>query len=203
MLLQVVAPSCALTTVILVSLVILTIMPDILFFRSNPPADGPSSADAAAGIAVPVEMWTPRLGQIRPRGMPRFPYAVWWLFHYAGVFRSDQYRIFLVREGGTVVHRSCVFPPFFRFPFMGPRDVQVGDVWTQENRRGQGLSVATLRHIAERYADRCVWFLCDESNQASARLARSAGLQLVGVGAREPRFGLGMLGQFVLRASAK
>jgi GNAT superfamily N-acetyltransferase len=178
-------------------------MPDILFFRSNPPAPGAGSAHVSAGAAVPLEIWTPRLGQVRPQGMPRFPYAVWWLFHYAGVFRNDQYRIFLVREEGAVVHRSCVFPPFFRFPFMGQRDVQVGDVWTLESRRGKGLSAATLGHIAERYTDRSVWFLCEESNQASARLARSAGLQLVGVGAREPRFGLGMLGQFVLRASAK
>jgi len=173
-------------------------MPDILFFRSNP-----GSNPELATTRTPVEVWVPQLSQTRPEGMQRFPYAVWWLFHYVGVFRNDQYRIFLVREGRAVVHRSCVFPPFFRFPFMAPGDVQVGDVWTLEARRGRGLSSAALKHIVASYADRSVWFLCEEGNQASAALARSAGMQLVGIGAREPRFGLGMLGQFVLRASAK
>jgi RimJ/RimL family protein N-acetyltransferase len=178
-------------------------MPDILFFRSSPLPAHPGPAHVLDFTSTSLEVWTPGVAQTHPKGMPRFPYLVWWLFHYAGVFRNDQYRIFLVRDGASVVHRSCLFPPFFRFPFMGPRDVQVGDVWTSEGRRGQGLSAATLRQIIDCYADRSVWFLCEEGNKASARLASRAGMQLVGVGAREPRLGLGVLGQFVLRAPAK
>jgi GNAT superfamily N-acetyltransferase len=173
-------------------------MPDILFFRSSASArTGAPPAGIEAGGAT-LEVWRPRLLHPHPPGLRWLPYAVWWGFHYAGVFRNDQYRMFLLREQGRIVHRSCVFPPFFRFPFMAREDVQVGDVWTAEDRRGRGLSAATLRHIIASYPDRRIWFLCERSNVASARLAASAGMQLAGVGCRRPRLGLGVLGQFVL-----
>lgn len=178
-------------------------MPDILFFRSNAPAGGdtqpqPAPMPAATIGDASLEVWRPSPSRVRPEGLPWFPYIVWWGFHYAGVFRNDHYRVFLLRQQGRIVHRSCVFPPFFRFPFMERGDVQVGDVWTAPERRGQGLSVATLKHIVAGFRDRHVWFLCERTNLASARLAGSAGLQLVGVGSRRPRLGLGVLGQFVL-----
>lgn len=172
-------------------------MPDILFFRSSAPARG-ANVPTADVAETSLEVWRPGIFHPRPAGLRWFPYAVWWGFHYAGVFRNDQYRMFLLREQGRIVHRSCVFPPFFRFPFMAAEDVQVGDVWTAEERRGRGLSATTLKHIIASYPDRCVWFLCERTNVASARLAGSAGMRLVGMGNRQPRLGLGVLGRFVL-----
>lgn len=126
------------------------------------------------------------------------PYTVWWVFHYLRIFRNDQYKIFLLREGERILHRSCVFPPYFRFPFMGPDDVQVGDIWTAESSRGQGKGTRMLRYIVHAHAERRVWYLCEADNVASVNLALSGGMKLYARGRREGRLGVGLLGRFVI-----
>lgn len=171
-------------------------MSEILFFRT----DNISAADRDEDSAAPagLEVWQPSPFELKPRGISYLPYTVWWSFHYCGLFKSDRYRIFLVRRGGAVVHRSCVFPPFFRFPFMAPGDLQAGDIWTDPAHRGKGLAVSTLRRIVLEHPQARVWFLCASSNTASANLAKRAGMNLHGVGRRESRFGVGLLGRFVM-----
>jgi hypothetical protein len=147
-----------------------------------------------------LEIWQPKPTKLRPRGLTFLPYVVWWLFHYCGVFGSADYRVFLLREDGRIIHRSCLFPSFFRFPFMSRDDLQVGDVWTAAERRRHGVSTWMLKQILALQPQKVVWFLCDASNSASAALARSAGMELHGVGRREPRFGVAILGRFVIRS---
>ena len=77
-------------------------------------------------------------------------------------------------------------------------DLQAGDIWTDPAHRGKGLAVATLRRIALEYPQARIWFLCASSNIASANLAKSAGMRLHGVGHREARFGVDLLGRFVI-----
>lgn len=176
-------------------------MGDILFFTSRGrPIQSVEETLNPVG-RIDLQVWTPRWFNLKPRQFSFLPYSVWWLFNYVGIFRNDQYRIFLFKEQGKVVHRSCLFPPFFRFPFMAAADVQVGDIWTVETKRGQGLSKAMLKHIMSLYPNTRIWFLCESANQASANLARSAGMQLHGVGRREARFGIGLFGRFVVRSS--
>lgn len=170
-------------------------MSTILFFRSStdaPPID-------TTGGEQRVEEWIPRFNSVRPDGLPVFPYAIWWLFHALHIFSNRSYRIFLVRDGaGRVLHRSGLFPRYFRFPFMAVPDLQIGDVWTAESARGQGLAATTLRHVLTRFPRTAVWFLCQASNEASINLAMSAGLEFQGSGKEQIRRGFKLLKQFVV-----
>ena len=80
-------------------------------------------------------------------------------------------------------------------------DLQVGDIWTAESERRQGLSVVVLNHILNDYQNRTIWFLCEAGNMASESLARSVGMELFGVGRRTSQFGIGVFGQFVVHPS--
>ena len=174
-------------------------MPDILFFRSTGESN-PDASGAAIDTLGPLvaEEWRPSFNSVRPAGLSLLPYAVWWFFDASGVFSNDRYGIFLFRSRGRIVHRSCVFPAYFRFPFMGRGDIQVGDIWTDASERGKGLASAMLRRILATYAGERVWFLCEATNTASANLAKAAGMVLYGTGRREPRLGIGLLGRFVV-----
>jgi RimJ/RimL family protein N-acetyltransferase len=175
---------------------------EVLFF--NAPGGSLPLDDFAAPSpsAEQLDVWQPTLASLRPRGLALLPYAFWWLAHYLRLFRNRRYSVFVLRDGDAIVHRSCVFPPYLRFPFMKPRDVQVGDVWTAADRRGRGLSVATLRRILALHTDTDVWFLCDADNAASIALATRVGMKLYGIGTREPRFGVAFLGRYVIRSRA-
>lgn len=174
---------------------------DILFFRSEGRSGGGGGwIDPPALAGLQLQVWRPSCFDLKPRGLPWLPFATWWFFHYLAIFRSRRYRIAVLTQAGRIVHRSCVFPAFFRFPFMAPRDVQVGDIWTAEAQRGRGLSAAVLKYIIHVNADVDVWLVCSVGNPASVNLARSAGMKLYGRGAREARFGLKLLGRFVVRS---
>jgi RimJ/RimL family protein N-acetyltransferase len=101
-------------------------------------------------------------------------------------------------RGQTLAHRSSVFPRYFRFPFMQPGDLQVGDTWTVETERGRGLAVAGLLTALAWARGRRVWYLTTAANDASTRVARRAGFALVGTGVRRPAFGIGLLGAYQL-----
>jgi len=91
-----------------------------------------------------------------------------------------------------------IFPPFFRFPFMSPHDLQIGLTFTEPAYRGQELALLAIREIVHRLAmpDRRFWYLVEEENQASIRVIEKAGFQCVGRGVKLPRFGLKFLGYY-------
>ena len=170
---------------------------DLLFYAG----DCQEREPAPAGSCQPgtLEVWSPSLRRIVPRGLPLYPFAIWWFFHYLRVFKNRQYKLVLIRHEGRVVHRSTIVPCYFRFPFMRPDDVQIG-VWTEPEYRGLGLTGFALEKAIEltRGASRRIWYIVKEANQSSVRVAEKQGLLFAGRGARVSRFGLRILGKFVL-----
>lgn len=145
-----------------------------------------------------VEIWTPGIMRMRPRGLESSAAMVWWLFDILHVFSNRDYAIAIIRTNGTVVHRSFVFPRFFRFPFMEADDLQIGDTWTAPSARGQGLACAALATIVGHFArpGRSFWYVVESMNPASIRVAEKAGFVLAGSGSRRPRFGVPALAAY-------
>lgn len=171
---------------------------DILFFRIQGGVDRQAPHTLPMALLGGLEIWSPSALKLKPAGLGWFPFCVWWLFHYVRIFRDRTYKIYLLRMDDKIVHRSCIFPAFFRFPIMRLDDLQVGDIWTVESERRLGLSLTVLIQILNDYQNRTIWFLCEATNTASARLAKSAGMELYGVGTRASKFGFGVFGQFVV-----
>ena len=142
--------------------------------------------------------WQPQLTSVRPAGFALVPFAVWWLFHYVGLFFNREYTLAVLYRGGECVHRSCIFPGSFRFPFMQSDDLQIGDVWTAPSERGRGLAATMLAAIGVRFAKpgRKLWYLVHEENLASIRIAEKAGFSLHARGQRAPRWGINALGYY-------
>lgn len=165
------------------------------------------AAVVAGGVVPPdpsgyeFEVWSPTLSRIAPSSTPRTPYVAWWLFDRCHVFRNRDYSVVLGWHRGEVVHRTGVFPGYFRFPFMAHDDLQLGDVWTSPAHRGRGLAVHGLRvamtTLTQR-RDRLFWYLSLETNTASIRAAERVGLVFHAHATRTRRLGLRALGAFEL-----
>lgn len=173
--------------------------PDVLVLATDRPA---TPADVPGGVRV--EVWRPTWRAVRPAGAPLLPAVVWWMFHCARLFGNRDYAVIVVRAGGVAVHRASVFPPYFRFPFMCRHDVQVGATWTEPAHRGRGYARLALEAAVREFAahDRRLWYLVEESNEASVRVAERAGLRRVGRAVRTAPGGVRLLGQFVLVSAA-
>jgi RimJ/RimL family protein N-acetyltransferase len=166
---------------------------DVLFFAAARAGALPPAPDGCV-----VRVWQPAGLQWMPPGVSGMKWIVWRLFQLAGVFASRDYAVVQIWRGSELAHRSSIFPPYFRFPFMQPRDLQVGDTWTRESERGRGLAVIGLETALAWAAGRRVWYLTTSSNEASIRVARRAGFALAGTGVRIRAFGLGLLGAYQL-----
>lgn len=174
----------------------------ILFFAMN------CEAAPHVGALPPgyhAELWRPTLRVARPAGMEGRAPLAWWALHHLHVFANRDYAQLVIRDAaGMLVHRAGVFPRWPRFPFMRASDLQVGDTWTHPAHRGRRLAAVAIREVAVRMAApaRTLWYLTDASNVHSIRAAERAGMRLRGVGTRQPRLGLHLLGAFRLAEGA-
>jgi len=142
--------------------------------------------------------WRPSLTRICPPTLNLYPALIWWLFHLLRIFRNREYGVLLIRHGEEWVHRSVVTPGYFRFPFMKSHDLQAADVWTAECERNKGLASWSLSEIlsADTNRKRCYWYLTEERNGASIRVAERAGFRPAAEGIRTSRCGIQLFGTF-------
>ena len=145
--------------------------------------------------------WRPSLTAICPPGFGFYPFLVWWLLHVLHVFQNREYGVFVIRRDNKWVHRSVVTPRFYRFPFMNSRDLQVGDVWTAEHERGNSLASFALLSILrdEPIRNRTYWYLVDEDNTASIRIAERANFGTAAIGTRTAPCGVRFFGKYQIR----
>lgn len=147
-----------------------------------------------------VELWRPNSTSIMPDGFSKLPFAVWWLMHRFRVFSNREYSIFSIYHGATLVHRSCVFPRYFRFPFMATDDLQIGDTWTAEEHRGKGIATFAIKKLLElkQKPGRRFWYVTEEDNISSSRVVEKAGFVQVGKGQKCDRLGIGLIGSYMM-----
>jgi len=154
-------------------------------------------ASEASTCDYEIEHWKPRWFSFKPKGINICPFIIWWVFHFLGVFHSNIYSVVLIRRlDGRIVHRTCLFPKFFRFPFMDMNDVQVGDILTASGERGKSVASLALRYISEELSPKRIWYITDKCNIASVNLAKKNGFKLEFKAIKVPRFGLRFLGYY-------
>ena len=157
--------------------------------------------DSISQTHFTYQLWKPSFFRLMPSGLTSFTFLVWWLFHRTHLFVNQEYGVILLRDNaGEIAHRSTVTPKYFRFPFMGNDDLQIGDVWTPERYRGKGLAFLALKEVLEAYASQKtkIWYLVEDTNIASIKLAEKLGFVLFGYGERNDFFGIKLLGKYVI-----
>ena len=147
-----------------------------------------------------ISLWRPSVGDIMPPGVHGIPFRVWWLFHNLHLFANQDYAILVIYDRDRLIHRSCVFPRYPRFPFMRDDDLQIGDTWTDPAYRGRGIATLAIREVLIRMArpGRAFWYVVESENVASVRVIERAGFTQLGKSVRTSRLGLRLLGAFVL-----
>jgi RimJ/RimL family protein N-acetyltransferase len=150
------------------------------------------------GEGYTMELWKPGLGALVPPTMSS-RFIVWWLFHCCGILGNGMYRALLVRHKGVVVHRSCLVPRYFRWPFMGKNDLQITSTWTSPDHCGLGLATFALRRLVGGCADgsRSFWYISREDNPASIAVCVRSGFAFYCLMERTHPWGSLLFGRFL------
>lgn len=146
-------------------------------------------------------VWKPGYNSFLSSTGTFYPFFMWFFFHVFKIFRNRNYSIIEIIDNGKVIHRSCILPKFFRFPFMGENDLHITGTWTDENYRGKGLATKTLVYVLMLHKNENIklWYISRQENIASIRVAKKAGFQLFGVGGIVSRFNSRFLGYFSIK----
>lgn len=151
-----------------------------------------------------ISFWKPSLNKIFPSGLSERRFVFWWLMHQSRFFPNRDYSVFLIHQDNKLIHRSCIFPRYFRYPFMKDNDLQIGDTFTDQRYRGKGIATYAILRIVEylKMNNRKFWYIVEEANKSSIRVIEKAGFKKRGSGIRTCRFGLRLLGSFILNDDA-
>lgn len=146
-----------------------------------------------------VEFWYPDWRRIVPPTLG-LKFALWWALHWLRCFRNRNYSVLLIRQSGLIVHRTCLIPTYFRWPFMADGDLQVSSTWTHPGYRCRGLATYALQLAAAQWAreGRKLWYVTHDDNAASLAVCSNIGFRLLDRAARTERFGLRIFGKLVL-----
>ncbi|PHR27868.1 MAG: hypothetical protein COA36_07870 [Desulfotalea sp.] len=144
-------------------------------------------------------LWQPAFAKVYPTGSSLFPFVIWWLFHFLHVFSNKNYAVLLVMHKYKVIHRTLITPKYFRFPFMGNNDLQLGDIWTDPIFRGKGIATSAINYIFSHFSSRDItfWYVVNERNLASVNLAEKVGFSFCGKGKRYSRYGISIIGRYM------
>jgi GNAT superfamily N-acetyltransferase len=146
-----------------------------------------------------IEVWQPGMGRIVPPTLG-LKFALWWLLHWLRLFNNRNYSVLLIRWNGRLVHRTCLIPKYFRWPFMADGDLQVSSTWTHPEHRCRGLATYALQFAASEWAKdgRKLWYVTHDDNAPSLAVCRNIGFLLLDQAIRTERLGLRIFGKMVL-----
>ena len=73
-----------------------------------------------------------------------------------------------------------VVPAYFRWPFMGKKDVQIIYVMTKTEYRGKGLALKMINFALSKLPPDVnkIWYVTDENNLSSQRVAEKLNFRL-------------------------
>jgi ubiquinone/menaquinone biosynthesis C-methylase UbiE len=164
--------------------------PNVLYVTEGPPL-----IDGQLPEGYVYDIWKPNVARAVPPTLPPIT-LLWSLFHFFGLFAGREYCVLFIRQGDEIVHRSCVLPRYFRWPFMAKQDLQVSGTWTAPKCQGRGLAALALAQIVGTMAraGRRFWYISRESNIASIRVCHKVGFRFHSYGVRLSRFQIRYLG---------
>lgn len=133
-------------------------------------------------INLTFKKWSPSLTSIVPPNKP-FIYIIYSFFYFLNIFKKDQYFLLEACMGLEVVSSMLVVPKYFKWPFMSKNSVQFTYIMSHPNFRKKGLA---SRMLYEAYIElkkvgvQDIWYVTDNKNIASNKLASKNGFEKVG-----------------------
>ena len=137
----------------------------------------------------PVPIWG-----LGPEKMISWPHLLYYYLHAVLQGMRGAYRVAAAMDSsGAVAAFAVATGRDFRFPFMGPRDAQLGPVWTAPEYRGQGIATALCRVVLQDLPadpEAHVWWFAWPDKLAAQSAARKLGLSFFGAVHRRRVLGL-------------
>lgn len=128
-----------------------------------------------------VKKWSPGITKYIPPNSS-LSYISFWLAHYFNFFQNRNYSAYAIYDNGKPVCSLVCIPALFKWRFMKPNDLQIKNVFTHEDYRGQGFAYSLVSGALQQLKNKntVFWYMTDEHNTPSQKLCKKIGFEYVG-----------------------
>jgi ribosomal protein S18 acetylase RimI-like enzyme len=134
------------------------------------------------------EVWQPRWNNWLPRDYPK-KYMLFTFFYFCGIFKNNSYYVVSCYKNKKKACSLMIVPKFFKWTFMKKDDVQFIYVKTNKDFRGLGLAsnmlLFSLDFLKKKKFQYDMWYVTDQENLASQKLATKNGFEFVSLGLKK------------------
>lgn len=121
-----------------------------------------------------IEQFIPSFVNLKKHSANRLLYIFWFIITLGG------YKIIYLKKNEIIIHYTHILPKFFKLPFLGFNDLEIGPSWTEEAYRGKGIFPNVIRYIVETFKDekRCFYMFSHVDNKSSQKAIQKAGFDM-------------------------
>ena len=133
-----------------------------------------------------IERFSPTFFTLKKHTANTLLYIFWFLTTFG------KYQIIYLKKDDDILHYTHILPKFFKLPFLGLNDLEIGPSWTKESYRGKGIFPAVINYSVQCFKEkgRSFHIFAHIDNVPSQKAIRNAGFCMWAKGYKTDFFGI-------------
>ncbi len=133
-----------------------------------------------------IEQFSPTFFTLKKHTANKLLYFFWF------IMTLGQYKIIYIKKDDDIIHYTHILPKFFKLPFLGLNDLEIGPSWTKETYRGREIFPAVINYTVQSFKEkgRDFYIFAHIDNIASQKAIKRAGFHMWANGYKTDFFGI-------------
>jgi RimJ/RimL family protein N-acetyltransferase len=121
-----------------------------------------------------VEQFIPTLTRLKKHDANTLLYIFWF------IMTAGKYKIIYLKKEDDIIHYTHILTKFFKLPFLGLNDLEIGPSWTKRSYRGKGIFPGVINYVIQCFGKqgRDFYIFSHIDNQASQKAIKKSGFHL-------------------------
>jgi len=133
-----------------------------------------------------VEQFSPTILSFKQHDANILLYIFWF------IVTMGKYKIIYLKKDDNIIHYTHILPKFFKLPFLGKNDLEIGPSWTKESYRGKGIFPGVINYVIQSFKEkgRKFYIFADIDNISSQKAIEKARFYMCGNGYKTDFLGI-------------
>ncbi|MCK5676913.1 MAG: GNAT family N-acetyltransferase [Flavobacteriaceae bacterium] len=133
-----------------------------------------------------LEQFSPTILNLKKHDANTLLYIFWF------IMTLGQYKIIYLKKDDDLIHYTHILPKFFKLPFLGLNDLEIGPSWTAESYRGKGIFPMVIKYVVETFKEkgRRFYMFAHIDNISSQKAIKKAGFYMWATGYKTDFLGI-------------
>jgi len=121
-----------------------------------------------------IEQFIPTFTRLKKHDANTLLYIFWF------IMTVGKYKIIYLKKDNDIIHYTHILTKFFKLPFLGVNDLEIGPSWTKKSYRGKGIFPSVIHYVIQYFKEqgRDFYIFSHIDNLASQKAIKKSGFYL-------------------------